>query len=114
MKKMKILPFLALPLILSACATQPPVALTSVGQSARAPDDVAQCIAKTWADQTQQPITIQTAIANDVGVDVLLPGQPPYGSAAIVRPSRSGTGSWVGYRTVGQPVTPPASIDSCL
>jgi len=114
MKIMKILPIAAVPLIFAACATQPPVTITPVGQSARAPADVAMCISKTWADKAQQPVTSQTVIAGDVAVDVLIPGQAPGGSAAMVRPAQTGTGSWVGYRSVGSTMPPPADISTCL
>jgi hypothetical protein len=114
-KIMKILPLLAVPLIFSACATQPSVTIVPIGQSARAPADVAQCISKTWADKTQQPVTSQTVIANDVAVDVMQPGQAPGGSAALVRPALSGgPGSSVSYRSVGSTMPPPADINSCL
>jgi hypothetical protein len=113
-KIVKILPFLAVPLLVSACATQPSVTITPIGQSARAPADVAQCISKTWADKTQQNVISQTVIANNVAVDVLLPGQPPGGSAAIVRPAATGNGSWVGYRSVGSTMAAPSDIGTCL
>ncbi len=114
MKIVKILPIAAVPLIFAACASQPPVNITPVGQSARAPTDVAMCIAKTWADKSQQPVTSQTVIAGNVAMDVLLPGQAPGGSAAMVRPAQTGTGSWVGYRSVGSTMPPPADISTCL
>jgi hypothetical protein len=116
-KIVKILPIAAVPLIFAACAAQPPVGvtITPVGQSARAPADVAVCISKTWADRTQQPVTSQTVIAGNLAVDVLVPGQAPGGSAAMVRPAQTGgPGSWVGYRSVGSTMPPPADINTCL
>ena len=111
---MKYFPIAAISVLFAACTTVPPTTMQSIGKSAKAPSDVAQCIAKQWADASQQPVTVQTQIANDQGLDVLMPGQPPGGNAAIVRPL--GTGSWVGVRTVGGSPAPAntASINDCL
>ena len=96
---MKYLPIIALSVAISACAAQPVEHYASIGKSAKPPAALAQCIASAWADKTQQPVVSQTVIANDAGVDILLPGQPPGGDAATVRPSLQGGGSWVGYRS---------------
>jgi len=101
---------------LGACATHQPT-ISSVGKSAKPPQAVAQCIAQGWADKTQTPIVSQTAIANDFGVDVLVPGQPPGGDAAVVRQAPGGRGTWVGYRSTTNAAPDPsvtAAISSCL
>lgn len=113
---MKYLPLIALTVAISACAAQQP-AVQSVGQSQQPPGAVAQCIAKKWADSSQQQVVSQDALANDQAVDVYVPGQqPPNGSAAVVRPSRSGPGSWVGFRSAGGGADGGAagSISACL
>ncbi|MDR6392189.1 hypothetical protein J2801_005317 [Paraburkholderia phenoliruptrix] len=55
-------------------------------------------------------------MANDQAVDVYVPGeQPPNGAAAVVRPSYSGKGSWVGFRANGAAGSDATSaISSCL
>ncbi|MGI4814339.1 MAG: hypothetical protein ACRYG5_17035 [Janthinobacterium lividum] len=114
---MKYIPVVGVSILFAACATQVPSNVQPVGKSANAPQDVAQCIAKRWADKTQQTITSQTTIANNLGVDVLMPGAAPGGNAAVVRPSLDGKGAWVGIRsTGGAPVSPDAAsdINSCL
>ncbi|SDV51474.1 hypothetical protein [Chitinasiproducens palmae] len=113
---MKFLPIIALSMACATSAFAQDAQMTSVGRSAKAPKEVASCIAKSWADKTQQPVVSQTVIANDLGVDVLLPGQQPGGSAAVVRPAPSGNGSWAGLRTVGGSADPAASSDisACL
>lgn len=114
---MKYLPILAVAAILPACAMQPNAPQSSASTSTKAPSEVAQCIAKTWADQTQQPVVSQTTIANDVGIDVLVPGQPPGGAAAVVRPRPDGKGSWVAYRSTDGTLSQTASagdVSSCL
>lgn len=101
---------------LGACATQEPQ-MTSIGKSAKAPQAVAQCISTSWADKTQTPVVSQTRVANDFGVDVLVPGQQPGGDAAVVRQSPQGPGSWVGYRSLHNTAPDPsvtAAISSCL
>jgi hypothetical protein len=96
----KHLPILALTVAISACAATPPV--QQVGQSQQAPNVVAQCIAQKWADKSQQQVVSQNTLAGDQAVDVYVPGQqPPNGAAATVRPSYSGRGSWVGFRSAG-------------
>jgi hypothetical protein len=116
MMKAKYLPLLALTVICAACAAPMNTNITEVGSSAKAPADVAQCIATTWADKAQLPVTSQTAVANDIGVNVYLPGAPadPAGPAAIVRPARSGSGSWVGFRSGGSAQAVPGDIAGCL
>lgn len=114
---MKYLPIIALTVALSACATQPPEHFASIGNSAKAPKDVAQCIATTWANKSQQPVVSQTTIANDRGVDILVPGQAPGGDAATVRPAMQGDGSWVGYRSSKGMSPDPAmtsDVSACL
>lgn len=114
---MKYLPLIALSVVFSACAAQPTEHFASVGKSTKAPKEVAQCIASAWADKTQQPVVSQTTIANDRGVDVLMPGQRPGGSAAIVRPAMQGDGTWVGLRSEDGGTPDPAAasdINACL
>ncbi|MBN3806637.1 hypothetical protein GXB81_26845 [Paraburkholderia sp. Ac-20336] len=99
---MKYLPLIALTVALSACAAQPPAGVQSVGQSQQPPGAVASCIAQKWADASQQQVVSQNTLANDQAVDVYVPGQqPPNGAAAVVRPSYSGKGTWVGFRSNG-------------
>lgn len=99
---MKYLPLIALTVIVSACAVQPPAGVQSVGQSQQAPGAVATCIAKKWADGSQQQVVSQNVMANGQAMDVYVPGQqPPNGAAAVVRPSTSGNGSSVGFRANG-------------
>lgn len=96
---MKYLPLIVLTAAISACAGQPPARTQSVGQSQQPPTVVAQCVARTWADKTQQQVVSQNILANGQAVDVYVPGQnPPDGAAAVVRPSNQGSGSWVGFR----------------
>jgi hypothetical protein len=60
-------------------------------------------------------VTVQSALANNQGLDVLLPGQQPGGAAAIVRPATTGSGSWVGIRTGGREYRDAAAdINGCL
>lgn len=101
---------------LSACATQQPT-ISSIGTSPKAPQVVAQCISTRWADKTQTPVVSQTRVANDFGVDVLVPGQQPGGDAAVVRQSPQGPGTWVGYRSTTNAAPDPsvtAAVSSCL
>ncbi len=117
---MKYLPLLATTaaaVLLSACAgpgMQPGV--TSVGTSQKTAPVVSQCIAQSWADKSQQPVTTQSVLANDMAADVLLPGQPPGGAGAVVRPAWTGSGTWVGLRTGSGADTSSASSDiqACL
>ncbi|MBB5503958.1 hypothetical protein [Paraburkholderia atlantica] len=99
---MKYLPLIALTVAISACAAQPPAGVQSVGQSQQPPRAVATCIAQKWADSSQQQVVSQSILANDQAMDVYVPGQqPPNGAAAVVRPSYSGKGTWVGFRAGG-------------
>ena len=99
---MKYLPILALTVAISACAATPPAGVQQVGTSQQAPKVVAQCIAQKWADKSQQQVVAQATLANDQAMDVYVPGQqPPSGAAATVRPSYSGSGTWVGFRSGG-------------
>ncbi|CAN7320507.1 hypothetical protein [Paraburkholderia terricola] len=113
---MKYLPLIALTVAISACAAQPPAGVQSVGQSQQAPKAVATCIAQKWADGSQQQVVSQDTLANDQAVDVYVPGQqPPNGAAAVVRPSYSGKGSWVGFRASGAASSDATSaISACL
>jgi hypothetical protein len=99
---LKFLPLIALTVAISACAAQPPAGVQSVGQSQQPPRAVATCIAQKWADSSQQQVVSQNILANDQAMDVYVPGQqPPNGAAAVVRPSYSGKGTWVGFRAGG-------------
>ncbi|WP_434110098.1 hypothetical protein [Paraburkholderia caffeinilytica] len=113
---MKYLPLIALTVAISACAAQPPAGVQSVGQSQQPPKAVATCIAQKWADGSQQQVVSQDTLANDQAVDVYVPGQqPPNGAAAVVRPSYSGPGSWVGFRANGAAGSDAtSSISACL
>jgi hypothetical protein len=98
----KYLPLIALTVAISACAAQPPAGVQSVGQSQQPPKAVATCIAQKWADNSQQQVVSQDTMANDQAMDVYVPGQqPPNGTAAVVRPSYTGKGTWVGFRANG-------------
>lgn len=88
--------------VLGGCAYQPmPMGVQSVGTSERPTASVAQCIARKWADRSQQPVISQMVLADNQAVDVYVPGQPPPdGAAAMVRPAWSPTNrTWVGYRS---------------
>ncbi|SAK94518.1 hypothetical protein AWB77_05415 [Caballeronia fortuita] len=99
---MKFIPLIAMTVAISACAAQPPAGVQQVGTSQQAPKAVAQCVAKKWADASQQQVVSQDTLANDQAVDVYVPGQqPPTGAAAIVRPALTGSGTWVGFRASG-------------
>ena len=113
---MKYLPLIALTVAISACAAQPAANVQSVGQSQQPAGAVAQCIAKKWADASQQQVVSQDELANDQAVDVYVPGQqPPDGAAAVVRPSRTGQGSWVGFRASSSASSDASgSISACL
>jgi len=98
----KYLPIIAMAVAISACAAQPPAGVQSVGTSQQPPKVVGQCIAKKWADKTQQQVVAQDTLANDMAMDVYVPGQqPPNGAAAVVRPNYQGSGTWVGFRAAG-------------
>ncbi|MDN7903111.1 hypothetical protein QZM18_03100 [Burkholderia diffusa] len=94
----KYLPLIALTVAISAHAADP--AVQNVGQSQKAAPDVSACIAKTWADKSQQQVISQNVLANGLATDVYAPGQqPPNGAAAMVRPSsKPGATTWVGVR----------------
>jgi len=80
--------------------TPPPTQDTrAIGESKLAPKEAAQCIGGAWAQSSQQQVWMQYMLANDQAFDVYVPGQqPPSGSAAVVRKSPAGAGSWVGFR----------------
>jgi hypothetical protein len=112
----KLLPLIALTVAISACAAQPPAGVQSVGQSKQPPKAVGTCIAQKWADGSQQQVVTQNTLANDQAMDVFVPGQqPPNGAAAVVRPSYSGPGTWVGFRANGAAGSDATSaISGCL
>ncbi|MEK6314565.1 MAG: hypothetical protein V4807_09130 [Burkholderia gladioli] len=114
----KLLPLIALTVAASAFAQQQPQwTIQNVGQSQKPANQVAACIAKTWADKSQQQVISQDVLANDMAMDVYVPGQqPPNGAAAIVRPARvSGAATWVGFRSVGDAANPAAAdLSTCL
>jgi hypothetical protein len=112
---MKYLVLMALAVAASASA-QTPARVQSVGQSQQPPKVVAQCIAKKWADKSQQQVISQNMLANDQAFDVYMPGQQaPAGAAAIVRVGGSGTGSSVGFRASGAAGSDATSdISACL
>ncbi|MET3820555.1 hypothetical protein ACVK00_002151 [Burkholderia sp. PvR073] len=95
---MKYLPLIALTVAISAHAADP--AMQNVGQSQKSAQDVSACIAKTWADKSQQQVVSQNVLANGLATDVYVPGQqPPNGAAAMVRPSsKADAKTWVGVR----------------
>ncbi|WP_185733405.1 hypothetical protein [Burkholderia sp. Bp8998] len=94
----KYLPLIALTVAISAHAADP--AMQNVGQSQKSTQDVSACIAKTWADKSQQQVISQNVLANGLATDVYVPGQqPPNGAAAMVRPaSKPGAKTWVAVR----------------
>jgi hypothetical protein len=116
----KYLPLLATTaaaVMLTACAGQQmQPGVQNVGTSQKAPPVVAQCIAQAWADKSQQPVTTQSVLANNAAADVLLPGQPPGGAGAVVRPAWTGSGTWVGLRQGSGADTSAAASDiqGCL
>ncbi len=114
----KLLPLIALTVAASAFAQQQPQwKIQNVGQSQKPAPQVAACIAKTWADKSQQSVISQDVLANDQAVDVYVPGQqPPNGAAAMVRPARApGAATWVGFRAVGDAASPAVEdLNSCL
>ncbi|MEJ0003354.1 MAG: hypothetical protein WDN30_07050 [Pararobbsia sp.] len=117
---MKYLPLIAVTaaaVLLGACAGPGMQAgVQSIGTSQKTAPVVTQCIAQSWADKTQQPITTQSVLANNQAADVLLPGQPPGGAAAVVRPNWQGSGTWVGLRSASGADTSAAAggIQACL
>jgi hypothetical protein len=112
----KYLPLIAFAVAFSACAAQPPAGVQSVGQSQQPPKAVASCIAQKWADGSQQQVVSQNTLANDQAMDVYAPGQqPPNGAAAVVRPSYTSKGTWVGFRGAGAADSNATSaISGCL
>jgi len=113
----KYLPLIALTVAISACAAQPPAGVQSVGESQQPVKAVATCIAQKWADGSQQQVVTQNTLANDQAMDVFVPGQqPPNGAAAVVRPSNTGKGTWVGFRAGSGGASGEASgaISGCL
>lgn len=112
---MKYLPIIAMAVAISASAA-PPAAVQSVGTSQQPPRAVGQCIAKKWADKSQQQVVAQNTLANDQAMDVYVPGQqPPNGAAALVRPALRGAGTWVGFRaSAGAGSDATSDISACL
>lgn len=99
---MRSLSIFVMSCVISACATQPSPGVQSVGTSQQQPKVVGTCIAKKWADQTQQQVISQNVLANDMAMDVYVPGQqPPAGAAVMVRPNYQGSGTSVGFRGTG-------------
>lgn len=110
---MRVLSFVFVTLALGACANQTvPMGAQSVGTSEQPTAAVAQCIAKKWAERSQQQVVSQTMLANNQAVDVYLPD----GTAATVRPSLSPTNrTWVGYRAGSAAGTDATGdISACL
>jgi hypothetical protein len=107
---MRKIPFVALVVVTSAFAPAPSGA-QNVGHSQRAVEPVAFCIAKKWADASQKEVILQTIVANNLAMDVYVPGQtPPSGDAAMVRP-----GTQVGFRSAGSTASDATpSINECL
>lgn len=111
---MKYFPLVALAVLVSVQAAAQPGPVQPVGRSNNPPRQVAQCIAKTWADRSQQQVVMQYTVANDRGFEVLLPGQTPGGAAAIVD-SDGGQGTRVAIRTAGRGYRDAAAdIQGCL
>ncbi|CAE6832133.1 hypothetical protein [Paraburkholderia domus] len=106
-------PFIALVVVVSACASEPPPDVHAVGQSQLPPKVVAQCIAVKWANNSGQTVYSQYVLANEQAFDVYVPGQqPPGGASAVVRQAAGGSGSSVGFRGTDSSVT--SSINQCL
>ncbi|KVE28396.1 hypothetical protein WS67_06440 [Burkholderia singularis] len=114
---MKYLPLIALIAATSAIAA-PAADVQNVGQSQKPAEEVATCIAKTWADKAQQQVVSQYELANGLATDVYVPGQqPPNGAAAVVRPAfASNAKTWVGFRSGSGSADGAATsdINSCL
>ncbi|MFP4894993.1 hypothetical protein [Paraburkholderia sp. EG304] len=99
---MKSLASIAVAAVLCACAAQPPAGVQAVGTSQQPPSVVGHCIAQKWADRSQQQVVGQTTLANNMAMDIYVPGQqPPNGAAAVVRPNYQVPGTWVGFRSSG-------------
>ena len=112
--------FVTLVIAVTGCASQPaspppssqPSDVRPIGQSQLAPRAAATCIAQKWANSTQQIVYMQHVFANDTAFDVYVPGQQiPGGSAALVRPAPSGSGSAVGFR--GTETADTGAIGQC-
>ncbi|MEN7531433.1 MULTISPECIES: hypothetical protein [unclassified Cupriavidus] len=116
--KYPILAVLASAVVVAGCATSPyippPTPETrAVGQSKLAPKEAAQCIGSQWANSSRQQVWMQYMLANDGAYDVYVPGQnPPSGSAAIVRRSPTGQGSWLGFR--GSDSAAAGALNQCM
>lgn len=113
---MKYLPLIALTVAISAHAADPS-AVQNVGQSQKPAQEVSACIAKTWADKSQQQVVSQNVLANGLATDVYAPGQqPPNGAAAMVRPAdTAGAKTWVGFRAgSGAGADAAGAISACL
>jgi hypothetical protein len=111
---------ITLAIAVTGCASQPssspstplPSGVRPVGQSMLAPRAAATCIAQKWANSSQQTVYMQHVFANDTAFDVYVPGQQiPGGSAALVRPAPSGSGSAVFFR--GAETADSGAIGQC-
>ncbi|SAK95136.1 hypothetical protein AWB80_07065 [Caballeronia pedi] len=113
---MRFLSIYVVTCVISACVTQQSPGVQPVGTSQQQPKVVGTCIAKTWADQTQQQVISQNVLANDLAMDVYVSGQqPPAGAAVMVRPNYQGSGTWVGLRGTGSAGNnAPGDISCCL
>ncbi|KVO11170.1 hypothetical protein [Burkholderia ubonensis] len=114
---MKYLSLIALTIAISAHAADPSPAVQNVGQSQKPAQEVSACIAKTWADKSQQQVVSQYVLANGLATDVYAPGQqPPNGAAALVRPAQTaGAKTWVGFRAgSGAGADAAGDINACL
>ena len=87
---------------LSAFAAQSPTDVQTVGASQKPAKTVGHCIAKRRAEKTPQQIMSQYSLANDMAMNVYVPGQkPPSSAAALVRPNMQVSGTWMGLRATG-------------
>ena len=114
---MKYLPLIALAVTISAHAADPLSAVQNVGQSQKSTQEVSACIAKAWADKSQQQVVSQNVLANGLATDVYVPGQqPPNGAAAMVRPAQATNAkTWVGFRAgSGADSDAAGAISACL
>ncbi|MGU7778686.1 hypothetical protein [Burkholderia sp. PU8-34] len=111
---MKYLPLIALTVAISAHAADPSPAVQNVGQSQKPAQEVSACIAKAWADKSQQQVVSQNVLANGLATDVYAPGQqPPNGAAAMIRPAQTASAkTWVGFRGTGADAA--GDINACL
>ncbi len=101
----KLLPLIALTVAASAFAQQqqPQWTIQNIGQSQKPAPQVAACIAKSWADKSQQQVISQAVLANDMAMDVYVPGQqPPNGAAAIGAPGALGRRCHLGGLPLGR------------